>query len=126
MDRIVLRGMRFVGRHGVYAWEREAGQPFVVDLAMDLDLEAAGRSDRLEDSVDYTVVYAAVRRVVEGQPHQLIESVAHAIAAAVLAGFGRVAAVDVTVHKPRAALGGPTDGAAVIVHRARPERGGPA
>jgi len=120
VDRIILRGMRFVGRHGVYDWERRLGQPFTVDVALHVDAAAAGASDDLQDSVDYTAVYAAVRAVVEGSPRRLIEAVAEAIAASVLAGFPAVEAVDVTVYKPRAALGGPADGAAVRLRRLRP------
>ncbi len=119
MDRIILRGMRFHGRHGVYAWERDVGQPFLVDLELDVDLGAAGRSDRLGDTVDYSAVYARVRDVVEGPPACLIEHVAERVAAVVLAAFGPVEAVTVTVHKPHAALGGPADGVAVSLSRRR-------
>jgi 7,8-dihydroneopterin aldolase/epimerase/oxygenase len=119
VDRIILRGMRFHGRHGVYAWEREVGQPFLVDLRLDLPLAAAGQSDRLRDSVDYTAVYAVVRGVVEGPPARLIEHVAERVADAVLAAFAPVVAVEVTVHKPHAALGGPVDSVMVSVARSR-------
>ena len=44
-DRIILTGMQFYGFHGVNAEERALGQPFVVDLETELDLEPAGASD---------------------------------------------------------------------------------
>ncbi len=117
--------MRFHGRHGVHAWEREAGQPFLVDLGLEVDLSVAGRSDRLRDTVDYGRVYAAVRDVVEGPPSRLVEHVAERVSAAVLAAFPAVRAVEVTVHKPHAALGGPLDGVSVSVARRRGAGGTP-
>ena len=98
-DRIMLDGMRFYGYHGVNPEERALGQPYVVDLTAELDLSRAGRSDRLEDTVSYSYIYRAVRGIVEGEPRNLLEAVAEAIAARVLADFP-VDAVTVTVKKP--------------------------
>jgi dihydroneopterin aldolase len=106
VDRLVLAGMRFHGRHGVEAWERRVGQPFVVDLVLHIDLAAAAASDALADTVDYGAVYRTVKAVVEGPPARLIERVAGQAAAAVLEAFPRVAGVEVVVHKPHAPVGG--------------------
>ena len=43
-DRIELTGLRARGRHGVYDFEREQGQDFVVDAVLELDLRPGGRS----------------------------------------------------------------------------------
>ena len=53
-DRILLNGMTFYGYHGVRPEEKELGQRFVVDVEMELDLRAAGTSDDLTDTVDYS------------------------------------------------------------------------
>ena len=45
-DRIVLEGMQFYGFHGVNAEEKSLGQPYVVDLAVEMDLSIPGKSDR--------------------------------------------------------------------------------
>jgi dihydroneopterin aldolase len=119
VDRLILKGMRFFGRHGVEAWERRAGQPFVVDLVLLVDLGAAARTDRLADTVDYAAVLSAVRAVVEGPPSRLIERVAGAVAEAVLDTFPAVRGVEVTVHKPHAPLGGDVETVAVRLTRRR-------
>ncbi len=98
MDRLLLEGMAFFGHHGVHPAERELGARFVVDAELELDLAAAGRSDRLEDTLDYRQPYSAVREVVEGDPCNLIEALAERIADRLLA-LDRVSRVTVRVRK---------------------------
>ncbi len=117
-DRIVLAGLRFFGYHGALSEERARGQEFIVDVEVEADLTAAGRSDALEDTVDYREVYEAARIVVTGAPRQLLEAVAEEIAGRVLA-LERAVAVTVRVRKPRAPLPGPVDYSAVEVRRRR-------
>ena len=117
MDRIELRGMSFQGRHGVRPAEREQSQEFKVDLDIEADLSAAGESDRLADTVDYTKVRAAAKEVIEGEPRALLESLAAAIAQRVLE-LPRVEAVSVRVVKRPASMQ-PIDGAAVRIRRTR-------
>lgn len=117
MDRIELRGMSFQGRHGVRQAEREQPQEFKVDLEVEADLSAAGQSDRLADTVDYTRVRAAAKEVIEGEPRALLESLAAAIAQRVLE-LPRVEAVRVRVTKRPAGMQ-PIDGAAVRIKRTR-------
>ena len=84
-DRIVLEGMQFYGFHGANPEERTLGQPYQVDLAVELDLHKPGASDRLEDTVSYTRLYRVVQEVVEGEPRNLLEATAQTIADRVLA-----------------------------------------
>jgi dihydroneopterin aldolase len=119
VDRIILEGMQFYGYHGVNPEERVLGQRYVVDLTADLDLRRAGETDRLEDTVSYSHIYRTVRAVMEGEPRNLLESAAQAIADSVLAEF-QVEAVSVTVKKPNPPVRGSSiDLAAVQIHRVR-------
>ncbi len=118
-DRIILEGMQFYGYHGVNPEERVLGQRYVVDLTADLDLSRAGASDRLEDTVSYSQVYRTVRAVMEGEPRNLLESAAQAIADRLLAEFP-IDAVSVTVKKPNPPVRGSSISlAAVQIHRTR-------
>ena len=76
--------MQFYGFHGVNAEEKALGQTYLVDLAVELDLTTPGQSDQLRDTVSYTHLYNAVKAVVEGEPKNLLESVANAIAVRIL------------------------------------------
>jgi len=98
MDRILMEGMVFFGRHGVFPVERELGARFTVDVDLETDLSTAGASDRLEDTVDYTLAHRLVGEVVEGEPCRLIETVAERIAGRLLA-LDRVERVTVRVRK---------------------------
>ena len=119
-DRIVLEGMIFWGYHGTLDAERELGQQFVVDVELRCDLRAAGQSDDLAATVDYSEVYQQTRAIVEGSPLRLTEAVAERIAAAVLEQHTLVQAVRVKVRKPHVRLG-PTvlHGSAVEIVRHR-------
>lgn len=118
MDRIALNGIEVFGHHGVLPHEREHGQRFVVDVALDLDLSAAAASDRLDDTVDYGALAGDVEAIVAGEPCDLIETVAGRIADRCLEDR-RVAAVEVTVTKPNAPLPVVARDVAVTVRRAR-------
>lgn len=119
MDRIELRGLRVVATHGVLDEERVRAQPFELDLDLALDTAAAATSDDLADTVDYGAVLDTAARIVAGPPRRLLESVAVAVADALLAE-PRVRAVTVTLRKLRPPVAHDLDSAGVRVHRARP------
>jgi dihydroneopterin aldolase len=96
--------MVFFGYHGTRPEETTLGQRFVVDVALHLDLRAAGEGDDLSQTVDYSQVHRAARAIVEGPALRLTEAVAERIAAAVLAEHPRVHAVEVRVRKPNVRL----------------------
>lgn len=118
VDRVVLRGLRGYGRHGVLASERSLGQAFVVDVVIELDTRQAAASDDLDDSVDYGVVARSVLDIVEGEPVALLETLAQRICDAVLA-HPRADAADVTVHKPSAPVPTPFDDISLTIRRTR-------
>lgn len=117
VDRIVLEGMAFSGKHGVSAAERSRPQRFTVDVELEGDLHRAERSDRIEDAIDYRRIRAIAKEVIEGEPAQLIETLAGRIARKSLQ-VPRVAAVTVKVTKRPASMR-PISGAAVVLRRTR-------
>lgn len=122
-DRIRLTGIAAVGHHGVLAHETRDGQPFRVDAELQVDLRAAGRSDELADTVDYSAVAERIEALIAGEPLALIETLAHRLAGAVLAVDRRIARVEITVHKPEAPLTQRFDDVAVVVSRDRADVG---
>ncbi|MCR5758287.1 MAG: dihydroneopterin aldolase [Selenomonas sp.] len=119
MDKIKLTGLNFYGYHGVLPEERQMGQEFSVDVTMYLDLQDAGQTDKLAATVNYADVYRVVKKIVEGEPRNLIESVGEDVAQTILQKFLLVAKVRVTVHKPHAPLPGVFTDACISVVRSR-------
>jgi 7,8-dihydroneopterin aldolase/epimerase/oxygenase len=99
-DAIRIHGMRFWGKHGAAAAEREQDQPIDVDLEIRGDLTRAAASDALADTIDYSALYRACERVVTGQSCTLLEALAERIAQAVF-DDSRIVALVVRVRKPR-------------------------
>jgi dihydroneopterin aldolase len=123
-DRITLRGMRFLGRHGVHLEERLEPQPIEVDVILRGDLSGPAASDDLADTTDYGAVFALVAEIVEGRSFRLIEALAGAIADAVLAAT-TVDDVEVRVRKPKAPLPGAFETVEARLRRRRRAPTGP-
>lgn len=117
-DQIAIRGISGFGRHGVFDHEKADGQPFSVDVRLDLDTSAAAGSDSLSDTVDYGAVANAVHALIVGEPVDLIETLAERIAEACLA-WPAVSRVRVVVHKPQAPIEVPFDDVEVRITRSR-------
>jgi 7,8-dihydroneopterin aldolase/epimerase/oxygenase len=118
-DRIELRGMRFLGRHGVTLEERMEPQPFEVDLALWADLTEAAATDELAATIDYSTVFARVGEVVEGESFRLIEALAGAIIRSILDAHSQVRSIEVRVRKPEAPLPGTFETVEVVLRRER-------
>lgn len=117
-DRLEIRGLRVVAAHGALPEERDRPQPFEVDLDVGVDTRGAARSDDLADTVDYAEVIASALAVVSGDHRQLLESLAEAVAEAVLDLPG-VRWVTATVRKLRPPVPYDLASAGVRVTRSR-------
>jgi dihydroneopterin aldolase len=121
MDTLRLKGLQFFGRHGTEEWEKTIGRRFSVDVELMTDLTRAGLTDHLRNALDYRVVYARAKAVVENQSHNLIERVAWCVMAEMFKAFPVVSEVHVHVSKPEAPIGGLNQAAEVEFSRTREE-----
>jgi dihydroneopterin aldolase len=117
-DRLTIHGLRVRGNHGVFEHERRDGQEFVVDATLEIDTRWAAASDELTDAVDYGAVAQRLADVVAGEPVALIERLAQQLADVCLSD-PRVAAVEITVHKPHAPIPLPFGDVTVTIRRER-------
>ena len=94
-----LRRMRFWGRHGVTAQERQNPQEIELDVELVADISRAARSDRLDDTVDYHQAYLTCERIVTSRSFALLEALAEAVLHEMLTD-PRVQRATVRVRKP--------------------------
>lgn len=103
MDCIQLTGICCYGYTGYLPEEQILGQRFEVDLTLWLDLAVAGKSDLIEDTLDYRSVISTVQQLVKTSKFALVERLATAIAESILV-FDSVAQVQVRLSKPAAPI----------------------
>jgi dihydroneopterin aldolase len=117
-DSITITGLSAHGNHGVFDFERENGQEFIVDITVWLDFAQAAGADDLTATVNYGELADAVVAAITVDPVDLIETLAERIATVAL-GFAAAERTSVTVHKPNAPLSVPFVDVAVTIERAR-------
>ncbi len=118
-DRIFINGLSLHAYHGVMPYEGKVGQTFTMDLALEIDLAAAARSDKVMDTVSYDKVVDCASKAFCGQKFRLIEAAAGRVADAVLAAFPRVRVITVTIHKPHAPIAATFSDVGVTLVRSR-------
>jgi len=118
-DRIELRGLRVVATHGALPAEHLLPQPFEVDLDVELDLAAAGASDALTDTVDYSQLALAAEAALAGPRADLLEHLAVRVARAAVqvCGPAAVSSVTVALRKLRPPVGTHLSSAGVRIRR---------
>jgi dihydroneopterin aldolase len=117
---VLVHDLRVLAHVGVPEAERAVAQPLSIDLVLFVDLDAAGASDDVADTVDYGAVCVAVADAVAAAPVALLERLASVVADTVLRLDGRTEAVTVTVTKLRPPVPRDVEATAVRLHRIRP------
>lgn len=102
MDRIILKGLPVGCVIGTLPEERTAQQTLFFDLELYGDFSRAGRTDDLNDAVDYTAVERCVKDYAAGTSFHLLERLAYACGEKLLAQFPLLDRVTLRIRKPDA------------------------
>lgn len=86
MDKIIIEGLELDCNIGVSDMERAEKQKIVVDIDMFVDFGKAGKSDKIEDTVNYSEVCDEVLEIAKKEC-RLLECLAENIANCVLGKF---------------------------------------
>lgn len=97
--------MEFHAFHGCMEFEQQLGNTFIVSLSMELNTEKAGKTDNLEDTLNYQLVYDVVKVQME-IPSKLIEHVGQRILDSVFNLFPEIQELEVKLSKLNPPLGG--------------------
>ncbi len=119
-DRIFIEGIKFHGYHGLTRMERQVGVRLSVDVSLELDLYAAGRSDNVRQALDYRKVHRRVVDIGRASSHKLLESYAVTLLDALFEEFA-VERICVCVRKETPVLDGIVDSVGVELSRNRDE-----
>jgi 7,8-dihydroneopterin aldolase/epimerase/oxygenase len=118
-DHIFVNGLVLHAYHGVMAHEGKVGQPFTIDLMLDIDLTEASRTDKLRYTVSYDALVKTASEAFCARRYRLVEAAAGAIADTVLERYPPVKSIRVTVRKPHAPIAATFDDVGVVITRAR-------
>jgi dihydroneopterin aldolase len=123
VDKIILSKMMFYGYHGVFPEENKLGQQYIVDAELSLSLIEAGRSDELEQTINYAEIYHTVQEIVEGKCFRLIEALAENIASTLLQTYTSINEIKLRVTKPHPPFKIFFDGVTVEITRKQEDHG---
>ena len=118
MSKIILENMEFHAFHGCLEHEQKLGNTFIVSLSLKLNTDLAGQTDNLEDTLNYQLVYDAVKCEME-IPSKLIEHVGQRILDRIYAEFEQITEVGVKLSKLNPPLGGKVDRVTIELERKR-------
>ena len=114
---VAVEGFKLKGKHGVFDYEREKEQPFVVSIwAL---LKEPAKDDEIETGVDYAFLQRTVHDVIaRGEPVHMMETLCDRIIE-IVSGHVNVASVKIRIEKPQAPM--PHNGGLAVVERTWPE-----
>lgn len=118
-DTIFVNGLMVRAFHGVMPHEAKVGQSFSIDLALEIDLERASKSDKLADTVSYDQVAMTASDAFTGKRFRLVEAAAGAMVEAIFQAFPKISGITVTVRKPHAPVPAIFGDVGVIISRRR-------
>lgn len=102
MDRIILKCLPVGCVIGTLPEERTAPQTLFFDMQLCGDFSRAGRTDDLNDAVDYTAVERCVKEYAAGTSFYLLERLAYACGQKLLDEFPLLDRVTLRIRKPDA------------------------
>ena len=118
MNKIILENMEFHAFHGCLEFEQQLGNTFVVSISMELNTDQAGKTDNLDDTVNYKLVYDVVKREME-IPSKLIEHVGQRILDSVFNEFPQIHGLEVKLSKLNPPLGNMVERVTIELNRKR-------
>ncbi len=98
MHTLKLKNISFYGYHGVFEEEKKLGGKFEIDVELFFDFSKAAKSDSVEDTIDYGIVYQFIKNHFENTKYNLIEALAVNIADGILKEF-KIEKVKINLRK---------------------------
>lgn len=117
MDNVRLHDLEIFAHHGVFDFEKENGQTFILCLDGALSTRAAGESDELAQALDYGTLAQRLTTLFQERTFDLIEAAAEYCTHALLLEFPLLHQLTLTIKKPSAPVGLPLAYPAITITR---------
>ncbi len=116
-DQVRIDDLEIFANHGVLAEETTLGQKFLLSMILYTDTHAAGLSDDLVHSTDYSDVCHFATEYTHDHPRKLIEAAAEDLAREILLHYPLVKGITLELKKPWAPIGLPLRSVSVNISR---------
>lgn len=87
MDKLIIHNLELYATIGVSAAERQVGQRLVINVEVDYDLKAAGKSDDLNDTISYSNLARSIEKIGTTLECRLLEYMAEQMCDVILRDF---------------------------------------
>ena len=113
MDKVFIENLEIETIIGIFGWEREVKQIVRISLEMSFDISKAGKSDKIDDALDYKKIGKSIVNLVENSSFFLVEKMAEEIASLVLQNE-QIEEIKLRVEKPGALRGSKSVGVEIL------------
>jgi dihydroneopterin aldolase len=114
MHKITVEGIKVYAYHGCLEEESKIGTNYTVDVLMDTDFSEAAKTDDLEKTIDYVIVYNIVKTQMAIRS-KLIEQVGQRIVDELKKQFDTLKKVEVKVTKINPPMNGNVERVSIII-----------
>lgn len=117
MGKITIEEMEFYAFHGHYQEEQIVGNRFLVDLEIETDLKVPAESDKLDDAVNYQLVYQLIKKEMKRKKSNLLENIGKRMLDAIYNEMEGIKKVTLRIRKMYPPMGGPIRSVGVTMTR---------
>jgi len=111
---IKLESLEFHAFHGVYDYEQQAGNTFILDLTVRFALSRLPLQDKIEEAPDYQLLYHIATEEMK-VPSKLLETVALSMHKKIWKSFPDALHVRVSIKKLNPPIGAPCKASVVVL-----------
>jgi dihydroneopterin aldolase len=104
LDKIVIKGLSVLAKHGVTPEEKAESQVFIINCKIYVKENSAFFCDELDKTIDYVKVCENIKDVAENSGFNLIERLSEEISKSLFTNFKDIYKLKVTVKKPDAPI----------------------
>lgn len=104
MNKIIIKNFRIFAHHGVHQKEKINGQNFYIDAEITTSKTLGYLTDKIEDTLSYSVVMRKIKEVFTNKSYNLLEKCAEVLCDSLLKKYSEINEIKLTLKKPEAPI----------------------